>query len=71
MTDQRLLRTINALLNDERRRLECNSDRELAARLGVSAKSISLWRSGRSLSPAARVMLKLVAQSAEDSAGNR
>lgn len=66
MTDPVLRHTINKLLNEERRRKNFKSDRELAVALGVSTRTLSNWRQARSLGRAAYVLLHLVVQCDEE-----
>jgi len=51
---------INEALNHERQLHELPNDNELARRLGVAPKTLSLWRNNKGLCKAARVLIPLV-----------
>jgi DNA-binding XRE family transcriptional regulator len=61
VTNRRLIPFLNTLLDQERDRRGLPRDAELAEALGVSAKTLSLWRNGRSLPKAAVILLTILA----------
>jgi DNA-binding XRE family transcriptional regulator len=61
VTNRRLIPFLNTLLDQERERRGLPRDAELAQALGVSAKTLSLWRNGRSLPKAAVILLTIFA----------
>jgi DNA-binding XRE family transcriptional regulator len=61
LTNRRLIPFLNTLLDQERDRRGLPRDAELAQALGVSAKTLSLWRNGRSLPKAAIILLTILA----------
>lgn len=50
---------VNTLLDQERTQQGLSSDRELAVHLGVTAKTVSRWRSGESLTLSTATLLAL------------
>jgi DNA-binding transcriptional regulator YiaG len=62
MIDRTVIHAINATLDRERRRHGLPTDNTLARHLGVSTKTLSLWRNGKSLSKAAIILIRLMVQ---------
>ncbi|NTU82156.1 MAG: hypothetical protein HGA45_22725 [Chloroflexales bacterium] len=58
--DPTIVKTINTLLDHERQRHNLDTDVELARRLSISTKTLSLWRHGKSIPKAAVVLVRLV-----------
>lgn len=60
MIDVQILHYINKSLDREREVQALASDRELARHLGISPKTLSLWRHGKHLPKAAIILIKLL-----------
>ncbi|NTU85590.1 MAG: helix-turn-helix domain-containing protein [Chloroflexales bacterium] len=61
MVDRTLVHLINTTLDRERRLQQLPNDSALARHLGISSKTLSLWRNGKSIPKAAVILVRLVA----------
>jgi DNA-binding transcriptional regulator YiaG len=62
MDKKKTVEYINTLLNQERERRNHKTDNELAKALGITSKTLSLWRNGISIPKSTLVLLSIIAK---------
>jgi len=60
MNQTETIEYFNTLLDQERERKSYNNDSDLARALGVSSKTLSLWRNGKSIPKSTLALLSIL-----------